>query len=38
MERHFKFSGRIAPGCLLHSVKEKAPDGALIPVQYVSTP
>ena len=36
--RHFKFSGRIEPGSLLHSIREEAPDGALIPPTYVSTP
>ncbi|HEX6180446.1 MAG TPA: hypothetical protein VFZ47_04325 [Chitinophagaceae bacterium] len=34
----FKFSGRIAPGSLLHSIREEAPEGSLIPPTYVSTP
>jgi hypothetical protein len=37
MKRSFKLSGRILPGDLLHSTKEEATDGALIPPGYVST-
>ena len=34
MDCHFKFSGRVAPGSLLHSTKQDAPDGALVPPSY----
>lgn len=37
MSSTFRFSGRIGSGNLLHSTKEDAPDGALIPPSYVST-
>jgi len=37
MTKHFKFSGRIEPGSLLHSTQEEAPDGALIPPTWVPT-
>jgi hypothetical protein len=36
--KRFKFSGRIEPGSLVHSIKEEAPEGSLIPPSYVNTP
>ena len=37
MSRAFKYSGRIAEGDLRHSVREEAPNGALIPPTYVQS-
>jgi hypothetical protein len=37
MKRQFKYSGRIAPGSLLHSMKEEAPKEALIAPKYIDT-
>ncbi len=37
MASRFKFSGRIADGDPRHSLREAAPDGALIPPRYVET-
>ena len=37
-QRTFKYSGMIAPGSLIHSPVTGAPDGSLVPPNYVDTP